>query len=156
MKLNGTKIFSSYFAAMSTRMSTYNLTKSPSKSIPSPFLYPLYNFLGTLYQTCCHVIIKYPSLIFFSFASIFRFMYFRLGRHFAFAALARMLFFKTATGPVYICVYIHPALISFRSEYSRLSPAGGISSDRCKHFSSRSHVNIYYKNCYDRHEIAPV
>ena len=33
-------------------------------------------------------------------------MYFRLGRHFAFAALARMLFFKTETGPVTELYYI--------------------------------------------------
>ena len=79
-----------------------------------------------------------------------------LSHHFAFAALVRMLFFKTETGPEYISVYIHPALIPFRSEHSRLAPAGGMSSDRYKHFSSRSHIDIYYKYYYDRHEIAPV
>ena len=37
-----------------------------------------------------------------------------------------------------------------------VGPAGGITSDRSEQFSSLSHVNIYYKDYYDRNEIAPV
>ena len=79
-----------------------------------------------------------------------------LSRHFAFAALVRKLLFKTETSPEYISVYIHPALIPFRSEHSRIALAVGMSSDWYKHFSSRLHVDIQYKNYYDRHEIVPV
>ncbi len=49
----------------------------------------------------------------------------------------------TETGLKCICVHIHPALDSSRSEDSQLGPAGGITSDRSEHFPSRSHVNIY-------------
>ncbi len=51
----------------------------------------------------------------------------------------------TETGLKCICVHIHPALGSSRSEDSQLGPAGEMTSDRSKHFSSRSHVNIYHK-----------
>ncbi len=51
----------------------------------------------------------------------------------------------TETGLKCICVHIHPALDSFRSEDSQLGPAGGMTSERSEHFSSRSHVNIHYK-----------
>ena len=51
----------------------------------------------------------------------------------------------TETGLKFICVHIHPALDSSRSEDSQLGPAGGMTSDRSEHFPSRSHVNIYYK-----------
>ena len=44
--------------------------------------------------------------------------------------------------------------ISSRSEHIQLGPAGGMTSDRSEQFSSRSHVNICYKNYYDRNEIA--
>ena len=47
------------------------------------------------------------------------------------------------TGLKCICVYIHPALDSSRSEDSQLGPAGGMTSDRSEHFSV--HVNIYDK-----------
>ncbi len=50
------------------------------------------------------------------------------------------------TGLKCICVHIHPALDSFRSEDSQLGPAGGITSDRPGHFPSRSHVNIQHVN----------
>ena len=53
-------------------------------------------------------------------------------------------------------VYTHPALISSRSERSRFGLEGGMTSDLSEQFSSRSHVNIYYRNYYDRNEIAPV
>ncbi len=61
----------------------------------------------------------------------------------------------TETGLKCICVHIHSALDSSRSEDSQLGPAGGMTSDRSEHFSSRSHVNIYYKKYYDRNEIVP-
>ena len=52
---------------------------------------------------------------------------------------------------------IHPALILSRSQHSRLGLEGGMTSDRSdEQFSSRFHVNVYYKNHYDRNEIAPV
>ncbi len=51
----------------------------------------------------------------------------------------------TETGLRCICVHIHPALDWSRSEDSELGPAGGMTSDRSEHFSSRSDVNIYYK-----------
>ena len=51
----------------------------------------------------------------------------------------------TETGLKFICVHIHPAQDSSRSEGSQLGPAGGMTSDRSEHFPSRSHVNIYYK-----------
>ena len=51
----------------------------------------------------------------------------------------------TETGFKCICVHIHPALDSSQSEDSQLGPADGMTSDRSKHFPSRSHVNIYYK-----------
>jgi hypothetical protein len=60
------------------------------------------------------------------------------------------------TGLKCICVYIHPSLNSCRSEVSRLGPAGGMTWDRSELFSSRSHVNIYYKLLYDRNEMVPV
>ena len=60
------------------------------------------------------------------------------------------------TGMKFVWVHIHPALISSRSEHSRLGLEGGITSDRSEQFSSRSHVIIYCKNYYDRNEIAPV
>ncbi len=41
------------------------------------------------------------------------------------------------TGLKCICVYMHPALDSSRSEDSQLSPEGGMTSDRSEHFSSR-------------------
>ncbi len=50
----------------------------------------------------------------------------------------------TETGLRCISVHIHPALDSSRSEDSQLGPVGGMTSDRSEHFSSRSHVNIYY------------
>ncbi len=43
-----------------------------------------------------------------------------------------------------ICVHIHPALDSSRSEESQLGPVGGMTSDRSEHFPSQSHVNNYY------------
>jgi hypothetical protein len=49
------------------------------------------------------------------------------------------------TGQKCICVYIHPASNSSRSEESRFGPAGGMTWDRSELHSSRSHVNIYYK-----------
>ncbi len=49
----------------------------------------------------------------------------------------------TETGLRCISVHIHPALDSCRPEDSQLGPAGGMTLDRSKHFSSRSHVNIY-------------
>ena len=51
----------------------------------------------------------------------------------------------TETGLKFICVHIHPALDSSRSEDSQLGPAGGMTSDRSEHFLFRSHVFIYYK-----------
>ncbi len=49
------------------------------------------------------------------------------------------------TGLKCICVHIHPALDSSRPEDSQLGVAGGMTSDRSKHFPSRCHVNFYYK-----------
>ena len=46
------------------------------------------------------------------------------------------------TGLKCICVHIHLALDSSRSEDSQLGPAGGMTSDRSEHFPSRSDVNI--------------
>ena len=44
----------------------------------------------------------------------------------------------------------------FHTGLNIVGPAGGINSDRSEQFSSRSHVNICYKDYYDRNEIAPV
>ena len=44
----------------------------------------------------------------------------------------------------------------FHTGLNIVGPAGEITSDRSEQFSSRSHVNICYKDYYDRNEIAPV
>ena len=62
-----------------------------------------------------------------------------LARHCRFAAILRVSCFKTQKRLKCICLYIHFALISSLSEHSRFSKVN-------EKFSSRSYVNIDYKN----------